>query len=480
MDVQNNLMVIASANDYPLIDYPFSGDQVSRYNQTKIKRSDFPDDFAFGAASSAYQIEGGWDAGNKGLSVWDVFTQKTPGGIVDGSNGCVAVDHYNKFRGDVALMKKVGLNLTDFQFHGVESCQEEEYVLAYAKKEFNEYGGFLSDKIVKDFCEFAEVCFWEFGDRVKHWITLNEPWCFTFRGYVNGQFPPNHGKAPTIQSEAIKRKHILRSSSRSQVAPMAGDPGREPYIVGHNLILSHAYAVDIYRRKYQESQGGQIGMTNVIDWYEPLTNSKEDQDAARRAIDFMLGWFVEPLITGDYPESMIANVGERLPRFTEKEEKLVKGSYDFLGINYYTALYAANDPTNPTTPSYLTDSHYEASYKRNGVLIGPQAASSWLHIVPWGIYKVMLFIQEKYNDPIIYITENGVDELNDKTLSSTECLSDEIRVNYHQEHLYYLKKAMNMNDPSFEKGFLQMMGSFDDSSCIHSHTIVFRVVSIIP
>ncbi|KAL2503238.1 putative beta-glucosidase 41 [Forsythia ovata] len=265
----------------------------------------------------------------------------------------------------------------------------------------------------------------------------------TVQGYVNGKFPPNHGKAPTTKSEATQRKLIHRNSSRSQVVPEVGDPGREPYTVGHNLILSHAYAVDIYRRKYKESQGGQIGMTNVIDWYEPLTNSKEDQDAARRAIDFMLGWFVEPLITGDYPESMIENVGERLPRFTEKEEKLVKGSYDFLGINYYTALYAANDPTNPTTPSYLTDSHYEASFTRNGVLIGPPAGSSWLHIVPWGIYKVMLFIQKKYNDPIIYITENGVDELNDKTLTSTECLSDEIRINYHQEHLYYLNKAMN-------------------------------------
>ncbi|CAI9760955.1 unnamed protein product [Fraxinus pennsylvanica] len=84
--------------------------QVGSYNQTKIKRSDFPEDFAFGAATSAYQIEGGWNAGSKGMSNWDVFTQKQPGGISDGSNGCVAIDHYNMFREDVALMKKLGLN----------------------------------------------------------------------------------------------------------------------------------------------------------------------------------------------------------------------------------------------------------------------------------------------------------------------------------------------------------------------------------
>ncbi|KAL2503239.1 Beta-glucosidase 15 [Forsythia ovata] len=179
MDVQNNLMMIASADDFPLIDYPLSGDQVSRYNHTKIKRSDFPDDFAFGAATSAYQIEGGWNAGSKGMSVWDVFTQRTPGGIVDRSNGCVAIDHYNRFRGDVALMKKVGLNSYRFSISwsrilpggrlctGV--CQEgvqfysdlidellaegiEPYVTIFhwdvPQCLQDEYGGFLSDKIV--------------------------------------------------------------------------------------------------------------------------------------------------------------------------------------------------------------------------------------------------------------------------------------------------------------------------------------------
>ncbi|CAA3024478.1 beta-glucosidase-like [Olea europaea subsp. europaea] len=468
MDVQSNFLMITSTDESPI------NGQTGSYTQTKIKRSDFPDDFAFGAATSAYQIEGGWNAGTKGISNWDAFTQKQPGGISDSSNGCVAIDHYNMFREDVVLMKKLGLNSYRFSiawsriFPGgrlsTGLCKEGiqfynnliDALLAAGIEPYatifhwdvpqcleEEYGGFLCDKIVKDFCEFAEICFWEFGDRVKYWITLNEPWSFSVSGYVIGTFPPNRGKAPTTTGEAKRHSSLHRCSFRSQIACKNGDPGKEPYIVAHHLLLSHAYAVDIYRRKYQESQGGKIGMTNCIQWYEPLTDSQEDQDAATRGNDFMLGWFVEPIVTGDYPESMIKNVGDRLPKFTEKEEKLVKGSYDFLGINYYTATYASNDSTKPTTHSYLTDLHVSPSTERNKVPIGAKAGSDWLYIVPWGIQKLMLDMKKRYNDPVIYITENGVDEVNDKSQTSTQALSDEIRIHYHQEHLYNLKQAMN-------------------------------------
>ncbi|CAA2999241.1 beta-glucosidase-like [Olea europaea subsp. europaea] len=378
MAAQNNLMMIASADGSPQTEHAIAS-QVARYNQPKIKRSDFRDDFVFGAATSAYQIEGGWNAGSKGMSNWDVYTLKEPdlfsfssllnlligleGGISDGSNGCVAIDNMfristlslNSYRFSIAWSRILpggrlctGINKEGIKFYNdlidalLAACIEPYVTIFHwdvPQCLEEEYGGFLSDIIVKDFCKFVEICFWEFGDRVKYWITLNEPWSFRKNmalfplitvniqqlqeEYVNGSFPPNHGKHPTTTGEATNL---------------------------HKWI--HLYI--------QESQVGKIGMTNYIQWYEPLTDSKEDHDLLLG--DLILCWD-EPLVIGDYPESMITNVGQRLLKFTEKEEKLVKGFYDFLGIKYYTASYATSDPTKPTADSYLTDSHILALRK---------------------------------------------------------------------------------------------------------------------
>ncbi|XP_022893284.1 beta-glucosidase-like isoform X2 [Olea europaea var. sylvestris] len=484
--------------------------------------------------------------------------------IADGSNGCIALDHYNRFKEDVALIKKVGLDSYRFSIswprilpggrlcggvskegikyynvlidalleEGIEPCATLFHWDVPQCLE-DQYGGFLDHQIVEHFCEFAEICFWEFGDRVKRWITLNEPWSFSYCGYVGGRFPPRRGKplpppeervmgeqggatsAEHVMSRlgATSMEQLLRSlilQHRSAVPPlitpsesdpvtevlamvtnlpaylneirgtepsampqnfpyflreilrtepfamaqsfprlmslikmlgievfgmekdslsMEGDPGRKPYIVAHYLILAHAHAVDIYRKHYKKHQGGTIGMTNVSTWFYPLRNTPEDAEAASRAVDFMLGWFVAPVITGDYPPSMRENAGERLPIFKPDEVKLVRGSCDFLGINYYTTYYAKNVPKSTSSPPhYDNERHVENHTHRNGVPIGPRGGSMWLYIVPEGIFHLMLHIKEKYNNPEIFIAEDGVDEVNDKTITISKARVDEIRI----------------------------------------------------
>ncbi|XP_059654486.1 raucaffricine-O-beta-D-glucosidase-like [Cornus florida] len=301
-----------------------------------------------------------------------------------------------------------------------------------------------------DFCNFAELCFWEFGDRVKHWITLNEPSIFCIGGYVNGTLAPGRGAS---SPEPVKSLHsFLRNAPHHHESCSDGDPRREPYIVAHNLIFAHATAA---------SQKGMIGMTLNSHWYEPLCETskegqhaanraldfmlgcKEDQHAANRALDFMLGWFLRPLTSGSYPDAMISNVRGRLRHFNEDEKELVKRSFDFVGLNYYTANYATPAPHHCGKLSYATDSHVELKTERNGVPIGEQAGSSWLYIYPKGIKQLLNHIKENYGDPTIYITENGVSEMNDYKLTILEARDDKIRRDYHDSHLRFVRDAIN-------------------------------------
>jgi beta-glucosidase len=139
----------------------------------------------------------------------------------------------------------------------------------------DKYEGFLSPNIVNDFKDYADVCFKEFGDRVKRWITFNEPWTFCSSGYAVGYAAPG------------------RCSRWDRGRCSVGDSGREPYIVAHHQLLAHAETVRLYREKYQRMQEGTIGITLISHWFLPFSRSKINAAAARRAIDFMFGWYVQ-------------------------------------------------------------------------------------------------------------------------------------------------------------------------------------------
>ncbi|GKU94138.1 hypothetical protein SLEP1_g7666 [Rubroshorea leprosula] len=301
--------------------------------------------------------------------------------------------------------------------------------------------------IIDDFRDYADVCFETFGDRVKHWITLNEPGGFSIGGYAMGVAAPG------------------RCSSWLKMDCSGGDSATEPYVVSHHQLLAHAAAVNLYKQKYQAIQKGVIGITLVSPWFVPLSNATRDKNAAKRQLDFNMGWFLDPITRGEYPHSMQSLVGNRLPKFSKAQSEMIRGSFDFLGLNYYTAFYAAYAPTpNAARPSYMTDSRTNISDERNGIPIGPKGASPWLNVFPKGIRNLLLYIQDKYNDPLIYITENGIDQMNNATLSLKESLIDYMRIHYYHKHLSFLQSAIQ--DGVKVKGYFawSLLDNFEWSS----------------
>lgn len=452
----------------------------------------FPKEFIFGTGTAAFQVEGAAAKGGKGISIWDEFSTSSPWKIADGSNGNVACDMYNRYKEDIEMMKKMGFNYYRFSIswtrilpggrcsaginrEGIDYYNDViKTVLAHDMKPFvtlfhwdlplcleKEYGGFLSKRVKDDFREFAEVCFWEFGDRVKYWTTVNEPWTFASNGYAKGSFAPGR-KVPTTSDKldaniAPHRGFPLLQNTHCDIAHPS-----EAYTVGRNLLLAHAEAVDLYRTKFQQAQQGKIGIVLNSHWFLPYDeDSRGDKLAVRRALDFMLGWFLDPLLYGRYPENMTKCVPPgNLAPFTPYEVRKVKGSLDFLGLNYYTTQYAADDP-DPDGEGYVADQRVVFKFDRDGQLIGTPSGSRWLHSVPKGIYWILKYLDDEYPElKEIYITENGFSTASDfKKTAKMVCNDDGDRTKYHQDHLANMLKAMK-NDP-----FNKVKGYFVWSWC---------------
>lgn len=392
----------------------------------------FPQNFLWGAATSAYQIEGAHDADGKGMSIWDEFCQR-PGVIDDGSNGNIACNHYFRIEEDVALMKKMGIHAYRFSiawtrlmpngrpdsinhkgiafYNRLIDCllanDIEPWVTLYhwdlPLQLEQEEQGWVGDQSSDRFADYADLCFREFGDRIKNWITLNEPWVSAVLGYGSGDF------APGITSNV------------------------KPYQAAHNLLLAHAKAVEIYRSRYQALQGGRIGITNNCDWREPKTSSAADQASSQRALEFFLGWFADPLYFGDYPEVMHERVQDRLPKFTTEQQALLKGSTDFFGLNHYTTMYSSE--CNGESPQLSAHGNGGLSEDQGVALTSDESWKTtdmqWA-IVPWGCNKLLHWIKDRYDNPDIYITENGCAY---KETPNNGTVDDQSRINYYKSYL---------------------------------------------
>ncbi|CAN0880879.1 Beta-glucosidase 13, partial [Linum grandiflorum] len=278
-----------------------------------------------------------------------------------------------------------------------------------------------------DYQDYVDVCFKEFGDRVKHWITLNEPYSLANGGYSEGTSAPG------------------RCTSNPKRKCDSGNSATEPYIVGHNQLLAHAAAVQLYRQKYQASQKGMIGVTLNSMWYVPA-NPKNPLDVAAvtTILDFILGWMLNPIVRGEYPKSMRNVVRERLPKFTPEQSKVLKGSIDFLGVNYYTSRFAGYiSDANKFPPDFAYDSGVFQTTLNNNVSLGKPTPAGWLRSYPEGFTELLLYIKENYDNPLMFITENGVadDGKYVQTLRG-EALQDPVRIDYLSTHLSHLDMAM--------------------------------------
>ncbi|CAL1372624.1 unnamed protein product [Linum trigynum] len=449
------VMMVVSCLLLPSPSVSFSLKSAKSFLRRRTSDSPFRDDFLFGTAASSYQFEGAYLSDGKGISNWDVHSH-IPGKIVDGSNGDVAVDSYHLYQEDIKLMKSLGVNSYRFSISWARILPKGRFGeinqagIAYYNElidalvlkgvqpfvtlchfdmpqELEErYGSWLSPEIQEDFGYYADVCFKYFGDRVTYWSTFNEPNFQVTFGYRDGTFPPSRCSG-----------HFGNCT--------AGDSETEPFIAAHNIILSHAAAVDVYRTKYQKEQKGMIGIVLHCAWFEPFSDSEADKLATDRANAFFANWFFDPLVFGRYPEEMARILGSTLPEFSSKDMERLKQGLDFLGINHYTSyyvkdcMYSACEPGLGTTRS---EGFFQQIQERNGFPMGKRGDLGWQYVYPQGMEKMVTYFKDRYNNVPMIISENGYGEMNSPMLTTGDFLNDVRRVEYMSGYLESLMAAI--------------------------------------
>jgi beta-glucosidase len=287
---------------------------------------------------------------------------------------------------------------------------------------YDRYGGPLNTTEFKaDFERFARLCFSRFGNRVKRWITFNEPYIISIFGHHSGILAPGRSTAT------------------------GGDSRTEPWRVGHTIILSHLAAVQTYATEFQASQKGLISIALNGHFYEPYDAASDiDKAAAQRRMEFYIGWFGDPIFLGkDYPPSMKAQLGSRLPEFTSEELELLHQSASinaFYAMNHYTAKYARALPYPPADDDW-TGNVEELFKNSEGIEMGPVSGASWLQVAPMGFRKLLNWVWDRYHLPII-VTENGCVCPGESQMTLEQAVDDKFRTRYLGLYLDSISRAI--------------------------------------
>jgi beta-glucosidase len=350
-----------------------------------IDPSSFPSDFVWGAATASYQIEGAAHEDGRGESVWDRFCA-TPGKVRGGDNGDVACDFYHRYRDDVKLMKELGIDAFRFSVawprvlpQGRGTVNEagldfydrlvdellandiEPFVTLFhwdTPQALEDVGGWRERATAEAFVEYAEAVAGRLGNRVRHWITHNEPWVYAWIGNAWGMHAPGR----TNEADAVA--------------------------TAHHLLLSHGWAVDAIRRVASDAR---VGITLNLAQVYPATDTPEDEAAAYRRDGEDNRWFLDPIFRGSYPADLLERNELVAPHLRDGDLEAASVPLDFLGINNYSRFIVAAGPDGPKTVGNPDAQHTDMGWE----------------VYPDGLHDVLVRVARDYEPAAIYITENG-------------------------------------------------------------------------
>lgn len=381
-----------------------------------------PDGFLWGAATSAYQIEGSPLADGAGPSNWHVFAHQ-PGRIAGGDTGDVACDHYRLWRQDIALMRELGLGAYRFSLSWSRVLPEgtgrvngpgldfydrlvdgllEAGITPFPTlfhwdlpQALDERGGWAARDCAQWFADYARVVAARLGDRIGHWATLNEPWVVVDGGYVHGVHAPG-------------RRDLAAAAQAA-----------------HNLLRGHGLAVRCLRAETRAP----VGIVVNLEPKDAASDSEADLEAARRADAYMNRWYLDALRLGSYPEEMPAIFGAAWPRFPAEDFAVIGEPIDFLGLNYYTRSVNRADPAaHPTGAAQVRQPG--AIYTETGWEVRPQS-----------LREVLGWLRARYGEMPIHITENGA-AFADPPPDASGRVRDPLRIDYLRSHLQAVREAI--------------------------------------
>lgn len=384
----------------------------------------FPENFVWGCATSAYQIEGGTRVGGRGEGIWDAFSRR-PGAIERGETAESACDHLNRYREDVALMRELGVGAYRFSVswprikpQGVGRTNEagldfydrlvdellaagiEPWLTLYhwdLPQALQEQGGW-TNRAVKDWFSELALCIAErLGDRIRHFMMLNEATMTAHRGHAYGT------DAPGIRDRAAF------------------------FAATHHQNLAQGQAIRSLR-ECSGSQAWRLGTVILVQPTEPATSSEEDAEAARIMDAYWNRNFLDPLLRGEYPGLSRKAVAAFV---RDGDEALIAQHVDFLGINYYVRNYARADPGHVLGVSRATPPAHAPT------------TPFGMEIYPEGLCQVLRELKNDYGNPLVYITENGYSAVTAEPMDEEGVVQDDRRIRYHALHLAAVRRTMD-------------------------------------